>query len=152
MDSFISKNFKIPDDNEDDATTTTTAIFDDEMYHAKHAILCADEVLKMIKNLQQKWLSEGKPKIDVGVGINSGEVFLGNIGTQERMEYTVIGDVVNTASRIESLCKTYKTDLLLSEYTARYLDNSINLEFISESEIRGKEIKVKLFTLGRNCR
>ena len=149
MDSFISKNFKIPDDNEDDATTTTTAIFDDEMYHAKHAILCADEVLKMIKNLQQKWLSEGKPKIDVGVGINSGEVFLGNIGTQERMEYTVIGDTVNTASRIEGYNKIYKTKFLIGENTYELVKNIVDVIKINQVTIRGKSQKVNIYEVLR---
>ena len=81
----------------------------------------------MVKNLQQKWLSEGKPKIDVGVGINSGEVSLGNIGTQERMEYTVIGDTVNTASRIEGYNKIYKTKFLIGEHTYELVKNIVDV-------------------------
>ena len=120
--------------------------------HAFDALNAAQGMRIELEKLNQEFAKNNLPQVHFGIGLNSGKVLAGNIGTENRLEYTVIGDVVNTASRIESLCKTYKTDLLLSEYTARFLDNSINLEFISESEIRGKEIKVKLFTLGRNCR
>ena len=64
------------------------------------AVKCADEMLKKVKQLQAKWLDEGKPKIEIGVGISTGEAFVGNIGSEERLEYTVIGDTVNTAIRI----------------------------------------------------
>ena len=50
---------------------------------------------------KEKWIDEGKPKIEIGIGISSGDAFVGNIGSSERLEYTVIGDTVNTASRIE---------------------------------------------------
>ena len=125
------------------------AIFDDEKNHAKNAILCADEVLKLVKKLQQKWLSEGKPKIDVGVGINSGEVFLGNIGTQERMEYTVIGDTVNTASRIEGYNKIYKTKFLIGEHTYELVKNMVDVIKINQVTIRGKSQKVNIYEVLR---
>ena len=77
--------------------------------HAQNAVKCAFAMLEKVKELQRKWASEGKPKIEIGVGINTGEVFVGNIGSINRMEYTVIGDTVNLASRLESYNKIYKT-------------------------------------------
>ncbi len=73
--------------------------------HAIDAVRCADAMLKKVKQLQAKWLDEGKPKIEIGIGISTGEAFVGNIGSEERLEYTVIGDTVNTASRIENAYK-----------------------------------------------
>ncbi len=82
--------------------------------HAVNAVKCANEMLQKIELLQKKWLTEGKPKIEIGIGINTGEAFVGNIGTETRLEYTVIGDMVNLASRIESFNKVYKTSFLIS--------------------------------------
>ena len=70
-------------------------------------------MLKKVKHLQDKWIDEGKPKIEIGIGISSGEAFIGNIGSVDRLEYTVIGDTVNTAS--------LRTDLLLAHGGSRVL-------------------------------
>lgn len=125
------------------------AIFDNEENHAKSAILCANEVLIKVKQLQQKWINESKPKIDVGVGINSGELFIGNIGTQERMEYTVIGDTVNTASRIEGYNKIYKTKFLIGESTYQLVKSLVDVIKINQVSIRGKSQKVNIYEVLR---
>ena len=125
------------------------AIFEDEQNHAQNAILCAHEILEEVKKLQQKWLGEGKPKIDVGVGINSGDVFIGNIGTQERMEYTVIGDTVNTASRIEGYNKIYKTKFLIGEYTYELVKSMVDVIKINQVALRGKTQKINIYEVLR---
>ena len=124
-------------------------IFEAPEAHAENAIRCADEVLGQVKKLQQKWLGEGKPKIDVGVGINSGDVFIGNIGTQERMEYTVIGDTVNTASRIEGYNKIYKTKFLIGECTYELVKDMIDVIKINQVTIRGKSQKINIYEVLR---
>ena len=86
-------------------------------HHALDAVKCADKMLKKVRTLQDKWLSEGKPKIEIGIGIATGEAFVCNIGSESRLEYTVIGDTVNTASRIENYNKVYRTNFLISEET-----------------------------------
>ncbi|MBP5696959.1 MAG: adenylate/guanylate cyclase domain-containing protein [Treponema sp.] len=112
--------------------------------HAKDAYLAAVDMRTALSQMNKGFAEKGMPEIHFGIGLHSGPVLAGNIGASSRMEYTVIGDTVNTASRIEGLCKTYKTDLLVSETTARLLETE--LDFVDESEIRGRKEKVKLYT------
>lgn len=117
--------------------------------HAQNAVKCAYEMLKKVEYLREKWLFEGKPKIEIGVGINTGEVFIGNIGTETRMEYTVIGDTVNLASRIEGYNKVYKTNLLVSSSTYEYISGIADVIKISEVQIRGKSKKMNIYEVLR---
>ena len=117
--------------------------------HPKNAVKCAYEMLKKVEYLREKWLYEGKPKIEIGVGINTGEVFIGNIGTENRMEYTVIGDTVNLASHIESYNKVYKTNLLVSSSTYEYIADIADVIKISEVHIRGKAKKMDIYEVLR---
>ena len=117
--------------------------------HAVNAVKCADAMLKKVQELQKKWLEEGKPKIEIGVGINTGEAFVGNIGSEKRLEYTVIGDMVNLASRIESYNKVYKTQFLISSFTYQYVRGIADVIKISEVKIRGKEKKMNIYEVLR---
>lgn len=117
--------------------------------HAVDAVRCADEMLKKVKQLQGKWLEEGKPKIEIGVGIATGEAFVGNIGSEERLEYTVIGDTVNTASRIENYNKVYKTKFLISEETFLRVQKYVDVIKIREVTIRGKAKKINIYEVLR---
>ena len=113
--------------------------------HALNAVKCAGDMLKKVRKLQHKWLEEGKPKIEIGIGINTGEVFVGNIGSEKRMEYTVIGDTVNLASRIESYNKIYKTNFLIGPTTYDEVKNYVNVIKISDVQIRGKMQKLDIY-------
>jgi len=117
--------------------------------HAINAVRCANEMLEKIEQLQQKWLAEGKPKIEIGVGINTGEAFVGNIGSEKRLEYTVIGDMVNLASRIESYNKVYKTNFLISSTTYEKVRDIADVIKISEVTIRGKAKKLNIYEVLR---
>ncbi|MBE7712548.1 MAG: adenylate/guanylate cyclase domain-containing protein [Cyanobacteria bacterium SIG26] len=120
-----------------------------DLNHAQNAVKCAYEMLKKVEYLRDKWLFEGKPKIEIGVGINTGEVFIGNIGTETRMEYTVIGDTVNLASRIESYNKVYRTNLLVSCSTYEAIADIADVIKISEVQIRGKAKKMNIYEVLR---
>ncbi len=113
--------------------------------HALDAVLCANKILKKVKHLQEKWLEEGKPKIEVGIGISSGDVFIGNVGSKDRLEYTVIGDTVNTASRIENYNKVYKTHFLVSEQTYQRVKSNVDVIAINNVLIRGKSNRINLY-------
>ena len=120
-----------------------------DINHAKNAVLCANEMLKVVDRLRDKWLFEGKPRIDIGIGINTGEAFVGNIGSEKRMEYTVIGDTVNVASRIESYNKVYKTNFLISSSTYEQVSGIADVIKISEVQIRGKSKKMDIYEVLR---
>ena len=120
-----------------------------DINHPQNAVKCAYEMLKKVEYLREKWLSEGKPKIEIGVGINTGEAFIGNIGTETRMEYTVIGDTVNLASRIEGYNKVYKTNLLVSSSTYNYISDIADVIKIKEVQIRGKSKKMDIYEVLR---
>ena len=133
---------------------------------ALDAFLAALDMRKALVAVNEDFAQAGLPQLSFGIGIHTGPVFAGTIGAASRMEYTVIGDTVNTASRMESLCKTYKKDLLISEAAAKRIGDGIgtgtsaaglngdtqngsggfSLSFLDETEIRGKEEKMKLYT------
>ncbi|MBR1617701.1 adenylate/guanylate cyclase domain-containing protein, partial [bacterium] len=117
--------------------------------HAYDAVLCASKMLSRVSYLQSKWLEEGKPKIEIGIGICSGEAFIGNIGSNERLEYTVIGDTVNTASRIENYNKVYRTNFLISESTYERVKDFVDAIVIRDVVIRGKAGRINLYEVIR---
>ncbi len=117
--------------------------------HALDAVRCGYMMLKKVKYLQEKWLDEGKPKIEIGIGVSSGDAFVGNIGSTERLEYTVIGDTVNTASRIENYNKVYRTNFLISEETYNRVKNYVDAITIKDVTIRGKANRINLYEVIR---
>ncbi len=120
-----------------------------DINHPQNAVRCACDMLKKVDELQAKWLFEGKPKIEIGVGINTGEAFVGNIGSEKRLEYTVIGDTVNLASRIESYNKVYKTNLLISSSTYSQVSDFVDVIKIADVQIRGKAKKMDIYEVLR---
>ena len=120
-----------------------------DINHPQNAVKCACEMLKKVEQLREKWLFEGKPKIEIGIGINTGEAFVGNIGSEKRLEYTVIGDMVNLASRIESYNKVYKTNMLISSSTYTQVSDIVDVIKIADVTIRGKAKKMDIYEVLR---
>ena len=120
-----------------------------DINHPQNAVKCAVEMLKKVEQLREKWLFEGKPKIEIGIGINTGEAFVGNIGSEKRLEYTVIGDTVNLASRIEGYNKVYKTNLLISSSTYSQVSDIVDVIKIADVTIRGKSKKMDIYEVMR---
>jgi adenylate cyclase len=108
--------------------------------HAELALRCALDMVKRLEKLQKKWRSEGKPALDSGIGVNTGEVLVGNIGAEgKKMEYTVIGDHVNLGSRVESLTRQFNAHLLITEFTLNKIKDLVNTRFIGHLSIKGRE-------------
>lgn len=112
---------------------------------AKRAVLCALQMRKELKRLQEKWKNEKKPVFETGIGINTGEVVVGNIGSERRMDYTVIGDNVNLASRLESLNKQYNSHILISEMTYQKVKDVVEVRPIEEVQVKGRTEKVMVY-------
>ena len=119
-----------------------------ETEHPKQACRSALAMLRALDELHRKWQPKGLPKIGIGVGINTGPMIVGNMGSATRFNYTVVGDAVNLASRIESLNKTYGTSILISENTyQRVAGEFANLREVDRVQVRGREQPVRLYEL-----
>ncbi|MEO0293901.1 MAG: adenylate/guanylate cyclase domain-containing protein [candidate division WOR-3 bacterium] len=115
--------------------------------HADKAVSCAIEMQNRIYSLNQKEILKGKPPLEIGIGINSGESIVGNVGSANRVEYTAIGDVVNTAARIEPLNKMYKTKILISEKTKNKLQGNYKIDFVGKVQLKGKTESIGIYSV-----
>ncbi len=114
--------------------------------HAQRAAQCALEMQLAMDGLNELLESEGLPRIQCGVGLNTGEVVVGNIGSEKRMKYSVVGSPVNLAARIESL--TIGGQILLSERTREVLGDEARLDGKIRVKLKGYDKPVKIFELG----
>jgi adenylate cyclase len=116
--------------------------------HADHAVQCAIDMQRELEVLNREWEKRGLPKLACGAGINSGEMIAGNVGSESIQSYTVIGDNVNLGARLESLCKQYSVDIIISEFTKNFLQNDYQIEALDEVKVKGKSKPVKIFKVG----
>jgi len=114
---------------------------------ADRAMRCALDQLAALERLNTKWKEQGRPELGIGVGINFGEVFAGNIGSDRRLEYTVIGDAVNTASR---LCSSAgPNEILISEPFFEQLKQPPSVETLDPIQVKGKSKKLPVYRVKR---
>jgi len=113
--------------------------------HALQGTQTALEMLQELDRLKLKWRSEGKPEIDIGIGLNTGKMRVGDMGSEAMRNYTVLGDNVNLGSRLEGLNKEYGTNTIASEATFRGAGNKVfgrELDFVA---VKGKREPVRIF-------
>ena len=112
--------------------------------HERKATECVLEMRVALGELNEKLKEEGLDQIHTGAGINSGPCVVGNFGSSSRFDYSVLGDAVNLAARLESSCKTYDTDLIISEYS---LVDGYDYKYLDEVTVKGKSEPVKIYTI-----
>jgi len=112
--------------------------------HAKHAILAGIEMQATLKSLQSHFKERGWPEIHIGVGINSGRVSVGNMGSEVRVAYTVMGDAVNLASRLEGITKQYGVGVVVGENTRNAVTDFVYRE-LDHVRVKGKDKPVAIY-------
>ncbi|MBL8051270.1 MAG: adenylate/guanylate cyclase domain-containing protein, partial [Anaerolineales bacterium] len=146
MSKVIYKHGGTVDKYEGDAII---AFFGEPVHYEDHALRALNASLDMRKALYEMreiWAKEGRPsQIEMGIGINSGEVFVGLVGSEQRINYTVIGDNANLASRLQDLTKTYAWPILISESTYQHVKDEFETEFADAVTVKGKTQAVNVY-------
>jgi class 3 adenylate cyclase len=111
------------------------------------AVKTALEMQKRLVLLNTEWVKKGRTPLTIGIGINTGVVIVGNIGDVRRMEYTVIGDNVNLASRLEDLTKNYGSPIIISATTYNKVKDIVVVNKLKETTVKGKTQVVEIYEL-----
>jgi len=118
--------------------------------HAEAACVCAISMIKKLNVLNEELKEEGIAEIHIGIGLNTAQVIVGNIGSDDKKEYTVIGDGVNLASRVEGLTKSYGVPILITEFTVAKLSDKFIYREMEPVKVKGKDEAVVLYELMLN--
>jgi adenylate cyclase len=119
----------------------------EQIDHPVRACRTALQMLQRLTKMQQKWESEGAPRLDIGIGINTGPMVVGNMGSDRRFDYTVMGDSVNLASRLEGINKEYGTQVVISEFTHELVKDDFFCRELDAVRVKGRARPVKIFEL-----
>jgi adenylate cyclase len=117
----------------------------DDTDHANNAVQAAVDMVAELGELNRGWAAKGMTQLDIGIGVNSGDMIAGNIGSSSIMSYTVIGDNVNLGARLESLNKDYKTRIIISEATRARLTGEFSTRPLGDVIVKGKSKAVQIF-------
>jgi adenylate cyclase len=119
----------------------------DQPDHALRACRTGIEMMSELRRLREKWAAEGRPDVNIGVGINTGDMVVGNMGSEMRFDYTVMGDSVNLASRLEGTNKEYGTNIIISEFTYEIVKDDLLCRELDAVRVKGKKLPVRIFEL-----
>jgi adenylate cyclase len=115
--------------------------------HPRAACRTALEMMEKLKELRAGWRERGVPELDIGIGLNTGPMSVGNMGSADRFDYTVLGDHVNLGSRLEGLNKQYGTHVIISEFTQDRLGDHFTCRELDAVQVKGKQEPVRIFEL-----
>ena len=115
--------------------------------HRQMAVKSALEMTVALAELNMHLQAEGLPQINIGIGINTGDALVGNMGSDQRFDYSVIGDAVNLASRLESSSKTLGKTIVIGEDTRHTIENVYPFDYIDSIMVKGKSEKIKVYTI-----
>ncbi len=113
--------------------------------HATRACYVSLEMQEKLVGMREKWHQEGRPELKVRIGLNTGPMIAGNMGAQDRLDYTVMGDSVNLGSRLEGANKQYGSYIMISEFTYEMVKNDIEARFLDSIRVKGKKLPVKVY-------
>ena len=117
--------------------------------HAYNACKTAMVMRERLNQMQEKWKSEGKDIIEIGIGVNSGLAVVGNLGSEQVFDYTAIGDNINLGARLEASNKKYPSEnkIIISEFTLNYIKDRAEVAFICNENVKGKNVGVDIYHL-----
>src|ERR1022692_3166879 len=115
--------------------------------HALSACRCALEMIAGLEGLNRKWAEQGRRQISIGIGLNSGPVNVGNMGSDKRLAWTVMGDNVNLASRLEGMTKEYRNRVIISEFTHAQVSDQFVTREVDRIRVKGKKKPVVIYEL-----
>jgi len=119
----------------------------DQADHSRRACRTAVEMVKTLRELDREWMERGRPSLRIGIGINSGPVSVGNMGSNRLFDYTAIGDNVNLASRLEGLNKFYGTEILVAAATVQDLDQDFYFREVDRVRVKGKKHPIAIYEI-----
>ena len=122
----------------------------DTKNHKELAIKSALEMIDKLKELNENNGFGDNNKLNIGIGINSGKAVVGNMGSEQRFDYSVLGDAVNLASRLEGVSKNYDATLVVGEDTYKDVATQFNFKKLDDVQVKGKTEKVSIYSIYTN--
>ncbi len=113
--------------------------------HAEKALAAAEDMMRFLETANEEWKEKYEVEVRLGIGVNSGEVIVGNIGSNKRMEYTVIGDVVNVAARLEAIARP--NEVLVAGGTKDLVGDAFEFQFLGEKTLSGRKTETAVYAL-----
>jgi adenylate cyclase len=115
--------------------------------HALRACRAAVRMLEKLDSMKPTWRAQGLPELEIGIGLNSGPMVVGNMGSDVRVDYTVLGDAVNLGSRLEGTNKEYDTRIIISEFTFKLVKDDVVTRRLGAVRVKGKRLPVSIYEL-----